>query len=332
MSTNEWWVEGGADLANGKFLRNKLLKENEVNKFRFQHNNIGVFTTIYKYDSCNQKEANLLADFYLDIDNEDINFAKADTAEVIRHLHHGYAIAPEYLKIYFSGRKGFHIIVPHVLLGVQPCSNLNVIYRMMAEDINALTPYKSIDLKIYDKRRLLRLPNSLHPKTNLYKIPISYTEFMNLSADQIIELAKEPRTIATDTPKSIAMANMRFQVYKKRANMKKVETTRSIPINSSGYIPPCIQSLYNSPVKEGSRNSSAAALASFYRQNGLTLDEARSKIEVWNTSRCDPCMSDYEIQVTLRSVYKGEYKMGCTWLNSISNCDKLNCKIFKNRR
>lgn len=323
---SDWWVEGGATLGNGGFVRNKMMKEKEINKFRFRHNNKGVFVTIYKYDSTDQKNANLLADFYLDIDNSDITLAREDTLEAIKYLNHSYGIDSKYLKIYFSGRKGFHIIVPHSVFSVEPCKDLNRIYRNMAEEINNFVPNKSIDLKIYDKRRLLRLPNSLHPDTMLYKICLSHQELKE--AQSIEELAKNPRLDPRIEIKSIPMASIQFQRHKKAIVMKKPvkATVASKPLD---YVPPCIQTLLEDPVKEGGRNSAAAALASFYRQNGLSTEQAKSKIEEWNTSKCDPSMSDYEIANVIRSMYNGEYKLGCTWLSSIVDCKKEECKLYR---
>lgn len=334
MNTNEieWWIEGGANLPNGKFIRNRIFKEREVNKFRFEYNNVGVFSTIYKYDNRDQKTANLLADFYLDIDNADMEKAKEDALEAIKYILHNYGIDTKFLKIYFSGKKGFHILVPSAMFDIKPCPNLNLIYRIMVEDLKKSTVNDSIDMKIYDKRRLLRLPNSVHPSTKLYKIPITYSELKSLSCEQIQSLAKEPRTIATETPRAIKMASMIFNNYKTRVNNKKPPKDFDNVIHTDGYVPPCISYVLTNAVKEGTRNTLAAALTSFYRQCGLEEEQVKVKIGTWNRACCDPQMTSYEIQTTVRSVYSGAYKMGCTWLSSVAPCDKPNCKINKNRR
>lgn len=335
MSTpdNKWWVECGAALDGGGFVRNKIYRDsNEINQFRFQHNNRGVFSTVYKYDNQDQKNSKLLADFYLDIDNMDWTKAQADAIGACQYIHNVYEIDPKYLKIYFSGKKGFHILVPYQAFGIQPSNNLNQIYKDMATVIQKELPYQSVDMQIYDRRRLLRMPNSIHPSTKLYKIPITYDELCSINHAEITKLAKEPRAMSFAEPPFVAKASMIFDTYRKKIARKKPARPSTATIVHTGYTPPCITSIINSPVQEGTRNASAAALASFYNQNGMTKAQARVSLQEWNEAQCDPVMSDYEVSTVLKSVYNGQYKMGCTWLSSIAVCDKLNCEINKKRR
>ena len=76
------------------------------------------------------------------------------------------------LQIFFSGNKGFHLIIPAELFGIKPSKNLNKIYRKMAKSFCEKIQNKTLDLGIYDRRRLLRIPNSINSKANLYKIPL----------------------------------------------------------------------------------------------------------------------------------------------------------------
>jgi hypothetical protein len=325
-----WWVECGANLPNGGFVRNVVVKENEVNQFRFKHNNCGVYATIYKYDTPKQ-DGNILGNFYLDLDSDDQNLVVEDAISAIRYIYRSYGIEYEQLEIYFSGQKGIHIIVPSISLGVIPSKNLNKVYRLMAEDIKSYTKHGTIDLKIYDNRRLFRLPNSKHPKTGLYKVPLTYQELTTLSASEIIELAKLPRAGIKPKIKFIPIASLIYQGYTKRVSLKQTKVYNG-PFKVLDYTPPCIESLIEGPVVKGQRNNSTAALASFYNQQGLDKEETYSKLVQWNNEHCDPLIPLSELETTLESVYKGKYKMGCSWLSTVSNCDKENCKLYKRRR
>lgn len=44
---------------------------------------------------------------------------------------------------------------------------------------------------VYDKTRLLRMGNSKHADSGLFKIPLEISELMNLKPSEIKELAKE---------------------------------------------------------------------------------------------------------------------------------------------
>lgn len=127
---------------------------------------------------------------YWDMDNISIEKAQQDTIELVERLK-------EYsnnIRIYFSGNKGFHIVliapeledfidVENFAFGVKKtCSKL-------AKGLI------SFDNKIYDNTRILRITNSKHPSTNLYKIPITYDELKTLTGDEIKTLASNQRKI-----------------------------------------------------------------------------------------------------------------------------------------
>ncbi|HEY4478597.1 MAG TPA: hypothetical protein VI775_02020, partial [Candidatus Paceibacterota bacterium] len=72
-------------------MRNKIIPISEVNKFRFKYDNIGVFATVYKYNSPAQNEALLLGDFYLDFDtNDGIEIVIEDALTSIRYMYRNY--------------------------------------------------------------------------------------------------------------------------------------------------------------------------------------------------------------------------------------------------
>ena len=52
-----------------------------------------------------------------------------------------------------------------------------------------------VDLSIKDRMRLLRLPNTVHEKSLLYKIIITPRELKILNADEIREIAKRPKPL-----------------------------------------------------------------------------------------------------------------------------------------
>ena len=330
VTVNEWWIEGGANLSDGKFTRNKIFRVSEVNKFRFQYGNCGVFVTAYQYSCPDQKEALLTGDFYLDIDSEDISNAQEDAITAVRYINRMYGVGPNIVQIYFSGKKGFHIIVPREVFGIEPSKDLHRIFKLMAEEISNSTKHKAIDLKIYDSRRLLRLPNSKHPSTGLYKIPLSFSELNELTSEEIAQLAQEPRCIPHNEAKAIPMAQLAFNNFKKRIIMQQPSITQYTgkPLD---YVPPCIGKLLDEPVRSGQRNNSAAALASFFKQQQMNVDEIQQRMREWNELRCNPPMGETEINAVVHSVSRGEYKMGCTWLETLVDCDKTKCKLKKRR-
>jgi len=176
------FVEFGVN-QNGYWKRNIYVKENEIEKLRKQYGNVDVYQSIWRYENHKEDEPTVkcVAPLYFDIDNPNLNVALEDTRKLIDKLDY-----PENkVQIFFSGQKGFHVIVEEWTDNADALKK----YAIMMKG----TEIKSIDTQIYDKRRLLRLSNSKHIKTGLYKIPLTIDEIRRLSTDEIREIAKKPR-------------------------------------------------------------------------------------------------------------------------------------------
>lgn len=342
----KWWIEGGASLSNDKFTRNHLMPDRQVyiNRFRIKFDNTGVFMTAYKYDNPEQKVANLYGDFYLDFDSDKKRVVeigrdaaylevKKDALTALAYLEVILGIPKDRTTIYFSGNKGLHITVPAETFGIEPHKNLNLIFRMIVDDISKLIKYDTLDLKIYDNRRLFRLPNSRHPSSGAYKIQITLEELRTLSLQEILQIAEGPRLIEEPERKMVMKAALAYRSYVDKLEQKMTKKNNQ-PINYSRTLdatPPCIEELLNSKVPEGQRNNTAAALTSFFKQRGFTEDEATSRLDEWNNTNCDPALEEQTIQTTVRSIYNGEYKYGCNGLAVLSTCDKLRCPLVRRK-
>ena len=195
-----WLVEGGVALPNGYFKRNIMLDEDDIKNFRDQYGNRDIYITTWKYDSMPQAQAKIIGDLYFDLDSNDINHALYDAQLLCTFLSDRFGLPIGDIKLYFSGSKGIHVIVPHQLFNLQPHENLNMVYRIIAEEAMNDVEHKTIDLAIYDKRRLFRLPNSINGKTGLYKIPVSFDEVTSLCANDIKDMAHTPRATTYTVP------------------------------------------------------------------------------------------------------------------------------------
>jgi hypothetical protein len=85
---------------------------------------------------------------------------------------------------FFSGKKGFHILIPSGCFRWTPSNTLHKQFKQFAE-----ANLKGADLSIYDISRVLRVVNTKHSGTGLYKIQIT----PDMSLDTILELAKTPQ-------------------------------------------------------------------------------------------------------------------------------------------
>jgi hypothetical protein len=325
-------VECGVQI-DGHFRRKYFMHPSKVNRFRFEHNNKAVYVSAYTYMSEDIEESDLLGDFYIDFDKElqsddDFRHIKEDVSTAIQFLTRIMLLSRENIRLYFSGSKGIHLIVPAEVLGVKPHKDLNKIYKSIVEEILALTRHKTIDIKIYDRRRLFRLPHSIHAKTGLYKIPLHIDEIESMSLDQIKTLASEQRILEIPKPQLNHKAAAALANRIRQWEMNNAPKKYSGPRTQLKQVPPCIKHLLETTTQRGNRNMTLAVLASFFRCHGLTFEEALTRLKEWNSEHCSPKLSIRELANTTESIYKNsKYEYGCSTLKMISSCDEKECPI-----
>jgi hypothetical protein len=127
-----------------------------------------------------------------DIDRAgDLGAALADTRTLTRLLLSRYGPHTDPgVGVYFSGAKGFHILV-ELLLGIGFTPTVPATCKKLALSIAAKAGVR-IDTACYDHQRLVRLPNSRHPSTGLYKRFLTLDEVFVLDVPRIKELARHP--------------------------------------------------------------------------------------------------------------------------------------------
>jgi len=335
----------GFKSAKGKgFSRGDYVPVKTINNFIKKRNSHSVFHTVYRYkdieiESAKQigdveiQNASLYGDLYLDFD--DISCyenVKADAITALSYLKIIYHINDNQVKIYFSGNKGVHIIVPAEILGVKPMISLNGVFRNIAISINTFSKNKTIDTQIYDNKRMFRIPNTIHEKSGLYKVPITATELRTLSEAEIRDLAKSPRDIKVEPV--VETNNIARQAFEKciiEFQIMNNEAKKDKRFNAKlTIIPPCIQYLLDNGAIEGQRNITIACLASFWRNYGKSLDETIETISEWNSGNSAPT-GLMELKRTVRSIFMGQKSYGCSTLKLTSICDSDKCKLSKKK-
>ena len=147
---------------NGYFTRNIFIDSKDL-KSSIKQFDGDIYSTIYRYDSTDQNTANFVAPLYLDLDIDDIenNFMKIkqDLLLVIRRLKTLFYLEDKDIELYFSGSKGFHILINHKIFGFKPSRDINKYYKKIATELKTYTINKTVDTKIYDSKILFRVPN-----------------------------------------------------------------------------------------------------------------------------------------------------------------------------
>jgi len=131
----------------------------------------------------------------IDIDNDnDLEGSRKSTLSIIERLNMVYNISPDELFIYYSGNKGFHVMLVDKLIGSGGIFYDSVGARCKSFIFDKFGDIPNIDGKIYEDHRIFRIPNSLHVKTNRYKVEITYEE-LKQGCEFIINLSKQPRFV-----------------------------------------------------------------------------------------------------------------------------------------
>lgn len=126
----------------------------------------------------------------IDIDRADLADALTDARRLVTFLHQRYPQSEGDVPVYFSGGKGFHVLV-ELTHNPPPGVGFHRVARTLAEAFAARAGVR-IDPSIYDIAHIIRLPNTRHPRTALFKRRIDTDAIFRLDIDRIRELAKHP--------------------------------------------------------------------------------------------------------------------------------------------
>jgi len=131
----------------------------------------------------------------LDVDGSDLERALETTRQITCFLLDGWGVPEEAVPVYYSGMKGFHVTLATAIFGeIQPGVELPGVFqgvrRSLVEKPNVTHP-ETIDFGISDRFRLLRLPNTRHSKSALFKIPLCAEELLYRGVEEVQEGAEE---------------------------------------------------------------------------------------------------------------------------------------------
>lgn len=203
---------------DGKAL---LIDIKEVPEFAQRHDNTGIYTSIFQYESTDIDTAASLGSLCFDFDSPDLEVSYTETKRLVDHLL-SY-IPSSGIRVYFSGGKGFHVECEALTLNISSSDDIAGVSRFIAGNLVEELSLTTADLVIYDQRRMWRLPNSRHQSTGLFKV-----ECMQLLGDSgrledIISYASEPHQIDVPEQEFNFKANQWYREYVHQFERSKQE-------------------------------------------------------------------------------------------------------------
>lgn len=171
---------------------------------------------------------------HFDLDHEDRTVALRQARQLTSRLVYDYGIDPRALAIYPTGSKGFDVRVPAALFdGFEASPTAHRLIRRLAENLIAGLEIDTFDPSVYDKTRLMRVPNTIHSKTGRYKVPITFDELHTLTLEQIDALAVAPRHLER-LPDDEWMPIPELVALKEAADQPEEEVTPHTPPTARG--------------------------------------------------------------------------------------------------
>lgn len=271
---------------------------------------------------------------YLDLDAEDLTReefekAKFDAILLMTHFTQQLGISEKEIQLYFSGGKGFHILLRPEIFNLSPREDMHLRHKAYVKYLKSYTMHDTLDTKIYDDKRLFRIANTINAKTGLYKIPLSFDELRTINEVTIRQMATNPRLRGYSDP--TISKNAAEEYEKAMESLKPVNRTQGDKvIHHDADLLPCVEDILDTGASKGSRNNTSVALASSILQTGKTPEETIHILEDWN-ERNDPPMVDDEVKQTVKSAWShlnNGKTYGCGYFQDLGYCQE-GCKLLK---
>jgi hypothetical protein len=211
-------------------------------------------------------------------------------------------------KVWFSGGKGFHVIIPYEI--VHPQAHL-VVKDFVA---NISSVIKSLDQRVYRTKSLLRLSGWRGSVEGQYKIELTINELNSLTLEAIAELSSTRRllNIPVDTQKLAECQAFLDHLNRSIDNLPTLKTDVTTYINDLGSdLMPCVEHLIKSMPVDGHRNQAACIVARVFKSCGLPEDMGLKTL--LNQPHWQEFNLNGEVSRVFKSIYRSAQppRVGC---------------------
>jgi len=234
----------------------------------------------------------------LDIDKEgDLESAKDTICKVLKHLESEYEVDLNWLRIKFSGHKGFHVFIPSELFGgFEASENLPDQLKSIGEK---LTDGFKFDFSFYHRTGLIRLENTINSKSGNYAIPLTADELFSLSIDEMQKLAASPRYVELFDLDQLLPAT---ELVKLKENLDNVKTNDEANAQENKTRAQKYEELWQNE-SEGKRNKQAGKIIGHLVYNNLPNESIDTIVKYWNEQNSPP-KSAAEIEKYIKNYLK----------------------------
>lgn len=196
---------------------------------------------------------------------DDPTFSQIEAREVISRLEK-YGINRNNIEVYFSGNKGFHLVVT-LNRYITPDQVYGICVSKFGQGM------KSLDTAVYDPSRIFRVPGTKHQKSGLFKIPLTHEQLKSLNINQIKKLASSLDNIKDEFEWEAASPSEDFfSLPKKEKLVPEVTNTELNFSQKPSQWKNCKWALLQGSFKEGERHNALMVIAATCRGLGYDKD------------------------------------------------------------
>lgn len=292
-----FWCEKESDGYSSGRWKQKRYPITEIPKLIEHYGNEGIFTSMQIYGKliADDTEKHYMP-ICFDFDSDKPETAISDVRRLYDYFISEHWIEKEYVHLYFSGSKGFHLVLDPRVIKLTPHQKLTYIVRQFAFGLRYKLGLDTMCDRIYSIPRLWRYPDSIHPKSKLYKVELDISELADIN--NIREIAQNPRgelypreTYYDENNNLIAplvkhTLNAEFlKYYYEYEELERFNVKTNIVLNKELALektPLCIRRILTEyPFSKGNRNKATMVLANWYRTAGVSEQDAQKIISDW---------------------------------------------------
>lgn len=277
------------------------------------------FASLQTYDAMGNT---MFCPVYADLDGKDPKKAQDDAQYIVYLIGEMTNLIPD---IYYSGNKGYHIIIPHKIEHPQCHLVAKHFFEYLAMDIPTL------DKRVYRTQSLLRLPGSPASRPGYFKVQITKQELMGLSHEGIAELGRAPRIGSIDEC-DLSKLNDEFleviEAGKRKIPVYQGQAFSEFLKDLGEEMTPCLAKMIETPPQTGVRNQTVLLLARLFKKCGFT-EQATLELLLQRQHFADYEGSERGVSKVLSSLFKSNRPsvIGCKMGNDAalmkSFCDPL---------
>jgi hypothetical protein len=274
------------------------------------------------------------APLYFDVDAEgDLEKALALARALVAFFTGALALPPEAVRVWFSGSKGFHILVSPTALGIKPSPSLTSDMKAVALGLcRSLRDHGAPDLEtdaaVYSLPRMLRAADQINPKSGLFKVELWHEELHHRSADEIVALARARRgnlwpgslwEAPLVAPAAAWWTGQLAQAQKPRQFRRRTAELTGERLRPDGFVvdellspdmPDCIRRIVAANVAPGRRNRCELQIACWAKGAGRSLADAIALLARWgsvNRPELTASGASRKAESIARTVYSGSH-------------------------